>query len=266
MKKSALILTSIFSVIFLSSFVAAMTNFPAPQISLAAGPFDFLGEMLKGILKAVVESANLLLSGAGVGEVAFSKLLFAILLFAVIYGVVGKISVFKDNNVAKWIVAIIVPILSMQFMDANTVSALLLPYNAMAIAIATFIPLVIYAYFLEGIDFSWMRKIGWVLAIVAFLGVWSSRSPEVQSQAGWIYGLAAIISIALFFFDGTIHRWILKSRLKRGEDLEINDQLAFAFSEYEAAAEAYRRNPTTQTEKLLDRKKLTIDKLAKKVK
>ena len=265
MKKSILILASIFAVIFLSSFVMALTEFPAPQFSLAATPFDFLEELLKGIFKAIVESANYILGGADIEAVAFSKLLFGILLFAVIFGVTGKIKALS-NKATRMVVSIIVPILGMQALPNETVLAILLPYNTLAIAIVSFIPLIIYAYFLEGINFSWMRKIGWVLAIVAFIGIWSTRPEAVRSEAGWIYGVTALIAVLLLVFDGTIHYWILRSRLKRGEELAINDQVAFAFSEYEAAAEAYRRTPTTTTEKLLDRKKIALDKIAKKAK
>jgi len=266
-KSGLLIVASIFSIIFLSSFVMALTEFPAPRLPLPASPFDFLGELLKGIFKAVVESANVVLNGANIGEIAFSKLLLAILLFAIIYSVTSKIPTIKDSNFARITVSIIVPILGMQVLTDDIIRATLLPYNAITIAIATFIPLIIYAYFLDSIDFSLMRKIGWVLATCVFLGIWSTRPLAVQQVAGNIYGFAAIISVLLLLFDGTIHYWILRARLKRGEEVGMTDQITYAFSELLAAQEAFRRSPKdANTKKLLERKTEAFERVTKKMK
>jgi hypothetical protein len=174
------------------------------------------GDLIKAVIRGVADIANFIMSGADLGDVAFAKLLLFILLIAVLYPVAKKIPAIKDNNAASIIVAVIVSLLGVYFLkvDQGIINAILLPYGTLAIAVSVLIPLILFAYFVEGINILWIRKISWIVAIVAFIGLWIARWNDIGDIASYLYGGAAAVALLMLFFDGTIRRWRLKMRIE----------------------------------------------------
>jgi len=106
------------------------------------------------------------------------------------------------------------------------VQTLLLPYNALGLSLAAFLPLAIYFIFLEvifmGEKYKTVRKSGWILIFVVFVFLWFSRAPELATASGyyasWVYPITALLCLIFFWFDGTIQKWLNKFRADRGRE------------------------------------------------
>jgi hypothetical protein len=259
-KVSLFVFASFFSLILLSSLVLA-----AVPISLLAPnlPMASPGDLLKSVIQWIAQTAGWVLGGADLGDVIFSKLLLFILLVAVLYPAAKKIPAISENTAASMIVAVIVSVLGLQFITQDIIKAVLLPYGTLAIAVATMIPLFLYAYFVEGIQIGWIRKVAWCLALATFLGLWTIRYYELGVIATYFYGAAALMCGILLVFDGTVRRAVVRSKISRGTEIGLNDQLVLAQSEVLAAEEVVRRNPTSEAVQMLGRKQRTVRALLK---
>jgi len=216
MKKRIVIglISSIFIIALISSFVSAAIELPAAPY----GPWAPLANMVKGALEGIAGSVNFVLGGAGLGPESFGKLLLFILLTLVLLRPAKKIVGEKEG--LGWIIAIIVSILGIYWIPASLISTIIFPYNALGIAVVTVIPLMLYVFFLEStVDNPTIRKICWIIAAIIFFGFWIYRmadpkiTPEVSSFL-IIYPIAAVACLAFLWFDGTLRSWWLKSRIE----------------------------------------------------
>ena len=152
----------------------------------------------------------------GGGDMLFERILFLVVVLAIVYIVASKMELFKDNEVIIWIVSISVALLSTRFLVENgLVQTMILPYSAFGISITAALPLVIYFYFVQSFeDSSTIRRMLWIFYIVVFIGIWGSRYEEV-GNLGWIYLAGAGFALIFFLFDGTIRRAIVRQRIKQ---------------------------------------------------
>jgi len=161
----------------------------------------------------------------GVASYLFARVIFLLIIFCVVWAVVGRIPIFEESKWIAFIISAGVGLLSTRFLlQPEWIQTILLPYTAVGIAITTFIPLFVYFYFVEeGIQSKVMRKIAWILAAVVFVGLWYSRyrdltfavsssgnssfgitGPAAFQYALYIYPIAAAVCILCLLLDGTI--------------------------------------------------------------
>jgi hypothetical protein len=136
----------------------------------------------------------------------FEILLIFILLASVIYIALGKVPLFKDQKSVRWILTIVIPLLGVRFIDYESLITILQSYQLLAIVITCVLPFIIYFYFIYNAagDHGIIRKLGWALWIVVYLGLWSSSySSDLNSM---IYFWTFIAGILLILFDGMIWR------------------------------------------------------------
>ena len=150
----------------------------------------------------------------GTSEMLFERVLFLIIIFAIVYIVISGMSIFSDNKAVVWIISISVSLLSTRFLvGEGLLQTMLLPYSVFGIAASSVLPLLIYFKFVQSFsDSTTVRKMFWVFYVVVFIGIWGSRYTEVGSLA-WIYLLSAGAGLIFLLFDGTIRRAIVKQEM-----------------------------------------------------
>jgi len=211
------------SIILISNFVSSY------------GTFDPKSDMEK-LIKIVTDLTSPVLEvtlgeyWSGSNTMLFEKFLLFLILIAITYVGLSKAPFFKDSSgsIQKgvvWTISLAVPILGVRFIDAEWLNTILMTYEAFGIAMTTFIPLVIYFFFLQGLgdEFpSAMRKIAWILFICIYLGLYSTTNRTNYSQ--W-YFLTAIVAFLFLLFDGTIHRYLRLQKLKGLGSNNIHEQI-----------------------------------------
>jgi len=210
MKKGAIISALISSVLAIG--IATAQELPAPPIAMN-DMLTFLSQIFSGIL----------VGGAGILSAdLFARLLLLIVLIVVLRKPAELIT--KEPGTAT-IIAVIVSILGIRFLSSEVIQGILLPYGTIAIVVSTFIPFMLLTYFLINMPYSWVRKIGWIMTLVVFIGLWWMRWTDIGNMA-YVYLIVAILSIILFFFDGTIQRWLTNIKLKGRMDTEAYIEIA----------------------------------------
>jgi len=168
-------------------------------------------------------------------EFLFAKVLLFFLLFAIIFMSLRNIDIFAGNTAINAIVSIIVSIFAVRFIKENEfITGILLPYGALGIAIATFLPLLIYFYFVHfsGIG-PFGRRTAWFIYGVIFLVLWLTRPYADLGVANWIYLLGIGFILINLLFDRSIHNYLGLAGLARWRERAEDARIAALQSEYE---------------------------------
>jgi hypothetical protein len=130
-----------------------------------------------------------------------------------VYLVLGRIPLFEDQGKVRVVVAFIIPLIGVRFINYEWLNTILLSYQVLAIALTAVLPFIIYFFFVHetGQDSPAIRKIAWIFFILVYIGLWVTT--EVESY-GAVYFWTIVISIALLLFDGTIHDFYMKQKMK----------------------------------------------------
>lgn len=149
----------------------------------------------------------------GTGELLFERVLLFFILIALVFIILSKMKLFKENMVIIWIITLAVSLLATRFLsDSTLVQNVLLPYTILGVALTAAIPFIIYFFFVESFeDSSTLRKILWIFFIVVFLGIWADRQSEL-GELSYIYILTGLIALICLLFDGTIRRVLWKDK------------------------------------------------------
>lgn len=198
MKKSVLLLGIIALSVMIIGFAAAQA-LPAPPVTTAQ-----VGEFFR----------SLLVGGSAITEDVISRFLLAILIITVLAKPAYMIT---KNRSASIIVSSVVAILGIRFLTYQMIQGILLPYGAVAIVVSTFLVFALIAYFLTDITYPWIRKIGWIMLAVVFLGLWWSRASDIGDMT-YVYLVTAGVSIGFFFLDGTFNNIKIKMRSQNKKD------------------------------------------------
>src|SRR3989344_1368941 len=151
-KKRGLVLALFAFIIFSLSFVRVSAEGPGDGISnVIRSISDGIGGAVEGLepaLRAILGDVE------GVGDftsaqILFAKLLIFILLMAIIWTVVKRIPLFNEHDWVIWIISIVIPVLGLRFFTKEMVLAASMPSTALAIAITSLLPLIIWVVFVE---------------------------------------------------------------------------------------------------------------------
>lgn len=210
---------------------------------VSAGPAD---DLIKGIQEAgktvfelvrpVLESV---IGETAKGETFLAKLLFLVIIFAVVWMAISKIDFFKENDWVLWIVSIAISVLAIRwFGSTEFVMAAILPYSVLGIAISAGLPFVLAFLIIENILKSTMRKFAWIFFAVIFVGLWFSRYDEL-GNFGYIYLVTAGLSIVMMIMDGTIQKWRGKMSIDRAHAPMIKKEIDKINKERKELTEKY---------------------------
>ncbi len=174
-------------------------------------------------------------------EYFFARVLLLILLFSIIYSVLGTITFFQDKTWVLFIVGAVVSILGMRgIVDQTLLETILLPSQTLGIALTAGIPFVVYFMIVE--FNTWARaarNTAWIFFAVIFIGLWISRYDSISAAADpfalYIYPITALLALLMMIFDGTIQKWRNNMSIDRASNISktrqirvLQDELALA--------------------------------------
>ena len=153
------------------------------------------------------------------GALLFERFLIFILLMSIVFLSLNNIDMFKEKKAVLWTVAIIVPLLSIRFIDFIWLNTILMQYQVLGIALAGILPFIIYLFFLHGVsDHAVVRKIGWIFFIVIYFGLWVTSEAE---SYGSVYFWTMLIALVFLLMDGTIHRAFDRQRWREADRSQV---------------------------------------------
>lgn len=220
MKRNNLLLVSALLLsVTLASFASA-AYFPDAR-SLSQSVIDGYISVGEPILQALFGGY-----GGWSGFLLFERFLIFILLASIIYVVISKsqFQLFENQKAVKWIIAIIVPLIAMRFINYDQLEAILQQYQLLGIVLSSILPLLIFFYFVHslGADYPILRKILWIFFIAIYVGLWSTGS-ETQST---IYFWTFIVAVLFLLFDTRIEIYLNAREFAKKERWQINSKIA----------------------------------------
>lgn len=251
MKKSGLLLASLLSLILASTFAAAQVELPTPSP----------GEVATGFIKFITGDLSSL--GLGLQPWILSKFLLIILL-TVVLSKPAKQLVGEDREGIAFLVSALVAILGTNFLATEQiVTAVLLPYGAFAVAMSVMIPLVLAFYFIEDLNHSVLRRIGWSVMFTGYIGLYWLRLGDLGWGPLWIYLGGALISLALIVMDGTVNYWKIQFKARQGQELDSREKFAEIMYEIYNTNDKLLRAHTDEERKIWKEKLAELEKKQK---
>lgn len=147
------------------------------------------------------------------GQMLFERFLFFILILSIVFVVLKRVELFRGQKNIMVILALVVSILSVRYINFEWLNTMMLSYSVLGVALTSFLPFLIYFFFLQGMapNSSFARKIGWCLFIAVYVGLYITASEKFYGQVYMWTGLAAVVFL---FLDGTINRYLLWEKIK----------------------------------------------------
>lgn len=206
-----------------------------------------------------------LLNTSAYSEFFFAKVLLLILVFVVVYYVLKQSDIMglKDQKGVLLIITSVISILAMRYMPENDlIKGILLPYTTFGIAISTFLPFLIFFFFVEKSGLQHLgRRMAWALYGIIFAVLWYQRSDQIPSSSNWIYTLLFVLIAIAFLFDSGIHQYFGISEMRAAD----RQRLMLRQADLVEQEKKIRLIGTPEANKIADKIHLESEKLAKKI-
>ena len=149
------------------------------------------------------------------GEFFFAKCLMLLLLFILIFFILEKSKIFGDKKGVISIVSAVVSILAMRYIpESDLISGILLPYSVLGVALLTYLPFMIYFFFVyQSVQGNIARRIAWIIYAAVFGVLAFLRKEEISPAGTWIYVSGLILVILSLLLDGTIKKLFEEAKL-----------------------------------------------------
>jgi hypothetical protein len=141
----------------------------------------------------------------------FNKFLLYILVFLIIYSIVEFLPFLSERTWVGVLASIIISFLSVNAMNAQDVTAILLSYTAMGFILTTILPFIVIATISKklherGLGY-WGRImwIGFLIFLVIRLFTLDVDDPNIGYRAVTFYGLTALAALIMFLFENWIY-------------------------------------------------------------
>ncbi|MBI3334768.1 hypothetical protein HYZ97_04750 [Candidatus Pacearchaeota archaeon] len=142
------------------------------------------------------------------GLYLFEKLLLLVILVCVVYLVLGRVPLFDDptRKGIRWIIAILMPLMGIRFVDEAWLNAVFVQYQALAVVLGVVLPMILFFFFLYsmGADYPIIRKVGWIMFIGIYTGLWSTVGTQGTSN---VFFWAVIAALIFLIFDTKIYMY-----------------------------------------------------------
>lgn len=223
-KKRDLRFSAILAAIFLK-IIPTVNAYGFNFYDISRGPYDLI-EIVKQFFSPFFE---VILNTGSYEEFFFTKILLLMILVIVIKFSLEKSEFFgKDKN--KGVVLIIslaISIIAIRFIpETDIINLILLPYNAVGIAILTLLPFIIFFFFLHKSNMgSAGRRLSWSLYAVIFGVLWANRSNLLSPIGNQIYGWMLIVILIALFFDKQIHSYFGEAEFKDARNIMIDRKI-----------------------------------------
>ena len=219
MKKSIVLYGFIFIIFFIIS-VSIVSAFDIYGADLGQGAEQFV-EIIQDMLGPIFATLF------GSTEFLFEKVLFFVILIVVIFNTAGRLPFLEDKKWALYIITLAVSFLATRFLtEAQWMETILLPYSVLGVALLSFIPFIIFFYFIEKeIESGVARRIAWCLYAIVFIGIWWSRY-SVIGQPAWIFIATAVLALIVMLVDRTIQGFFVRAAINQGLSVDTARELA----------------------------------------
>lgn len=198
---------------FIFTFLLVLSiSLASAQVSFESVAFE-LSRLLDTVLRFISPFAEQLIGDYSSSEFFLHKLLLLVLLVVIVEKVLEKVSIIGNGKKAKkvnWILATLISILSIRFINENNFfEAIFLQYGILGIAITTVLPLMIFFFFVHHTPLGPTgRRTLWIIYIIITIGIWVSRADNIPDVANWLYGITIVVVIATILLDKTIHSYL----------------------------------------------------------
>lgn len=252
-----LVFAAVFAVM-LSGVVSAYAYFDVRMFtdSVVQGFIDIFEPVLRALFGGTYWDSTLL----------FEKLLIFVLFISLISISFSRIPWFEgQSKTIQWIVAFVVALLGVRYMEYDWITTIILQYQVLAIALTSVLPFVIFFFFVYSIgdNYPLLRKAFWGLFALVYLGLWSSVDAEFNA----IYFWTLVTSIVFMFMDSTIARFYRFQQLKSRNALNKHTEVGRIRSDIALIHEQMRNNFIDQKigKKLIKEKEKLINWILKDI-
>ena len=264
MKKLGVVALVFVSLVLLSTFVSAQgiagdIQKVIDKVSEAANPIAkfFVGD---------IDAADL--GGLSAGEALFAKVLVFFIVLTIVSLAVRTVPRIGDSKGVSFLVSLLVTMLGVRYITSGSlIKTIWLPSGALGVALAAFLPFVIFFFFMQGFESAVFRKVGWTAFLVIFFGLavmrWSEFAVTGSFNGAWLYVIVAGLSLLMFLFDKSIHAMMVVQGLMKVTDANKRIEAANVVNEIDKLRTQLRTtNDTTARNDIL--KKIGIEE--KKIK
>lgn len=210
--------------------VLLVTCLICANVGLVSAQYFDIRQGSEDLINFVVEWAEPFLQATLGGEdyygyLLFEKFLLFLLLLGLVYAGISRVPAFEENKFIIWTISIIVPLLSVRFMNWEWLNTVLIQYEVLGIALTGILPFIIYLFFLHSVfeNNPTGRKIGWIFFIVIYFGLWSTSFRESYAE---VYFWTMLIALVFLILDGTIHRALMKQKWEGAQSSGIYKSIA----------------------------------------
>ena len=211
--KSKLISYVIFSLLLGSILIALTTPVHADAPTIIRNTISDIQGSAGPLFEALLgEKANT--------ENLFTSILFFLLLYIVLFSILGKIDLFSDKRGVQIILSLAISILSIRFIiNEGYLYDLLLGYGTLGTAIITIFPFMLFFWFLYHSSVtSTGRRLAWAVFATTYLilgyGNNESVNGQIITRGGFtsdlgqaLYWGVVILAIIAFILDEGIHHY-----------------------------------------------------------
>ena len=198
-----------------AGFGASIQNF-IDELALGATPIAklFVGE---------VSATDL--GGLSAGEALFAKVLVFFIVLTIVSLAVRTVPRVGDSRGISFIISLLITMLGVRYITSGALlNAVWLPSGTLAVVLATFLPFIIFFFFMQGFESTIVRKVGWIAFVVIFFGLaymrWDvfATTGSNKFNLAWMYVIIAGLSLIALVFDRSIHAMMAIQGLMRVKD------------------------------------------------
>lgn len=198
-------------------------------------------------------------------DLLFERLLLFVLLVAIIFLILGNVPIFEDQGKRiRWLVAIIVPLIGIRFLDYAWLVTIITQYQVLTIVLTSIIPFILYFFFLYSAagEYPGVRKIGWILFIVVYFGLWSTVNYEANSS---VYFWTMVVALVFLTFDSTIYGYYEKQKMKAAGNINKWQHIANIRRDIDEIAKSISQGhiPSKDGERLIKKKQKQLKWITK---
>lgn len=197
----------------------------------------------------------------GITGFLFEKVIFLFIIGALVFSILRKIELIYENKKVLWIITISVALLSTRFLvDSELIFNILLPYTIFGVVMTSFLPFIVFFFFVTQLQSSTLRKILWSAFGVVFVFIWYTRYNQIGGLS-WMYFITALVSFLFLLFDGTIQRSLIKSQFEKQRQNEKEELRASIMKEREDLI----KNKNHYSEKYFNQKLKSLQNTLEKI-
>ena len=239
-KKRGLIIGGFLLAVLLVSLVAAQSELGLGESTKKV--VDEFVDFIKPVASSVLGKTP---SGS---EYLFAKVLFLIIVLAIIWTALNRVEFFNEKPWILFVVSLAVSILATRWLTTeDIINTIILPYSTLGIAITAGFPFVLWFLIinvgLQGEGRRTVRRIAWIFFAVIFIGLYITRQATMEG-ARWIYPVTALAAFIMAIMDGTIQGFFNKLQMEKASAGRKGHALRAIQLEQERITEIYSGNPT----------------------